>query len=236
MARADAKYTMLKEAQRLGDQAQEWTLSREVVEQLASQYELGASYLTDWYLAAIRQKQPQARITELASIFKKDVESLAEDSESIKLWQSCEQKLVRKIQKTNDDFLQRWCFEELAEAQDLLERRSAEDQPLWQGVATMIEKNDITNGVQLLSTCRKPEIQQAASKYNENKDDFDSLLGLISALANSKEPNFQRAATALFRSKLQEMSLKQIAQSQEACFLEARQALSPNFLIMLSVA
>lgn len=234
VSRADAKYAMLKEAQQLSDKAREWTLSREIVEQIASQYELDDSHLTDWYTTAIRQKQLHARTTELVSLFSKDAINQSNDPEIIKLWQTCEQQLVRKVQKSNSDFLQNWCFERLAGAQDFLDRHAAADESIWQGVSALVEANDIAAGVKLLANCRKPKIQEAAAKLTKNLEDYDALLQLISILSNSKDPNLQRSAKVLFQSRLQKLSIKQIAQAQEACFLNARQALSPDFLIMFS--
>jgi len=232
--RADAKYAILKAAQQFSDKAREWNLSRDILRQIDLEYQLDAAYLTEWYSMAIRQKQPEARITELVNLFSRDVTRPSLDADGIRRLRACEQQMQRKIQKSDGPFLQRWCFQKLAQSLNQLDLRDAQDLPLWQATSALVDQGDVSGGVEFLTKCDKPKIKKAATRLNDNKDDLDALIELISVLSSSGEANLQRAAKVLLKAKLQGMSLKQIGQAQEACFLEARQGLSPDLLLMFS--
>ena len=207
-------YATIMEALNRSNAAEEWYLSRDLIREADARFELPPETLKTWYANAIKQTKTGARLAELVNILAADVSGtdLRVDARKAIHKQLANRLNNKKFSQTQ--FFSNAKTEQIGQRIELQGKSSDS----WQGIALIVEKNQIQEGLEKLAKVQDASVSAAASAALGNDFSFPAFEKLIQALIAKDHPNTQEAAIRIFQSILKELTVQQIIELQEICY------------------
>ena len=210
-------YAALAEAIKLSDTAGEWHLSRDIIREMDSRFDLPPEAIKKWYQNAIRKCDLGARLAELVDVFADDVlhQTLAESTED---WQPLHRLLTSRLNERENLATLFACRDRMTQCKNRLDLLQKEQTPLWKGITAIVQLQDIDTGIQNLSESTKKTISAAAKAWDKEEFSFDTTEELLISLIELDDANAREAAISIFQSIISELTYNQILRLQDICY------------------
>jgi hypothetical protein len=230
----DLAYAMAFEAMKLADSADEMTLSHSSAEWIKSKYEMDPKFMLDWYETAVRRAKNISRFVEVVNLFVADVEAGKGDIDPDE-WIDIQKQLEKKVRTSRSDFTTAWCKPKLFGSGAHLELLVAKESDLVSGLKLILIAGEVEDGIKALANCKSKTIAAAAEPFADSDKRFADYAAVMRALmADKKNKNARRAAAAIFKSRLDRLSMREIEEGQRICFVVPPKLVPENFSLPIS--
>ena len=214
---ASEAYATLTEAITHSDLAKEWHLSRSILREMESRFELPPEAIKKWYQNSIRKTEFGVRLSELADLLSTEIldEKFTDNSEA---WEPIHRFLTKRLEESQNSGTQFSCRERMTRVKDRLELLQKDQTPLWKGITAIVRSQDIDQGIKHLSDAAAKEISDPAKAWDAKNFSFDNSKNLLTALIELDAPNAREAAILMLQTIIEKLSYNQIAEMQDVCY------------------
>ena len=210
-------YATIIEAVKRSDSVQEWHLSRDLLREADSTFKLPPDMLKTWYLDAIKKTKTGARLAELVNLLMSDV-SATDLPGQPKDWQTIHRLLARRLDTPKLSSTQFQTSGQLQRIKNRIDLHSKLAEEQWQGVAMIVQKNEIQPGLEKLAGAKVPAIADAASAASNSNFSYPAYKELFEALVATGDGITREAAIAIFNSIIEKLTNDQIIELQDVCY------------------